>query len=294
MYKEDFIKYLRFEKRFSPHTIRSYDNDLSQFLNYCTEINHNTQPETTNHKIIRQWLAHLLENNITPRTVNRKISALKTYYKFLMKAGKIKANPLSKVISPKNVKKLPAFVEEKKINGLLDEFEFGKGFKGVRNRLIIEMLYATGMRLSELINLKENHINTERKSIKVLGKRNKERMIPIAKSLEKLILEYICQRNDFFQNPEAEFFFLTDKGKKLYEKFVYRIVTRHLTLITTLEKKSPHVLRHTFATHMLNSGAELNAIKELLGHANLSATQIYTHNTFEKLRSIYKQAHPRA
>jgi integrase/recombinase XerC len=201
---------------------------------------------------------------------------------------------MDKVISPKTSKKLPSFVEEVQINKLLDEFDFGNDFDGIRNKIIIEMFYNTGMRLSELIGIKDHDLDLNKCTVKVLGKRNKERILPLQLSFVKNLKEYKKNRTTEFPEIQHGYFFVTDKGNKLYEKFVYRIVNKYLNLVTTIEKKSPHILRHTFATHMLNNGADLNTIKELLGHANLAATQVYTHNTFEKLKTIYKQAHPRA
>jgi integrase/recombinase XerC len=230
----------------------------------------------------------LLEKGISPRTVNRKISTLKTYFKFLIREGIIHESPMSKVVSPKSKKRLPLFVEENQIESLLNEVEFDDGFIGERNKLIIELFYVTGIRLSELINIKTLDINFDNNLIKVLGKRNKERLIPLSdrvlKELRVFIEKYkIC--NYLFTNLG---------GTKVYTKLVYRVVNRYIGKISSINKKSPHILRHTFATHMLNNGADINAIKELLGHANLSATQVYTHNTIEKLKSVYKQAHPRA
>jgi integrase/recombinase XerC len=230
------------------------------------------------------------------RSVNRKISALKSYYKYLIRQGYIEVNPMKKVLSPKSPKKLPGFVEKDGMNDLLTKIEFGDDFAGIRNKLIIDSLYQTGVRLSELTGLKDRDIDFYEMCIKVTGKRNKQRIIPITNGLKNSIEEYQKLRNEEFSlsTDKEQYFLLTDRGKKLYAKFVYRIVHSYLEMVTTLERKSPHILRHTFATHMLNSGADLNAIKELLGHANLAATQIYTHNTFEKLKKAYKQAHPRA
>lgn len=236
----------------------------------------------------------MMENDISARTVNRKIATLRTYYKFLLRRDLIKKNPMDKVLAPKQEKKLPEFVEMEKMNELLDVYDFGDDFPGIRNRLMIEMFYVTGMRRAELINLKDPDLDTRGLTIKVLGKRRKERLIPFTNELKRNIEHYLDARERTFGRPDMDYFFITEKGNRIYEKLVYRIVNRHLDLVTTIEKKSPHILRHTFATHMLNKGADLNAIKELLGHANLSATQIYTHNTFEKLKQIYKQAHPRA
>ena len=293
-HKESFLKYLTFEKHYSPHTLRSYENDLNQFYDFCM----NTQSEHSiikvNFKDIRAWVVFLMGNRISARTINRKISTLKTFFKFLMREGLIDSNPVDKVLTPKQEKKLPQFIEQAQMDELLDFYQFGDDFEGVRNRLIIEMLYLTGIRRAELINLKDIDIDISRLTIKVLGKRRKERIIPITKEFRKSIEAYRKVRNDIKTDTVNSCFFLTKSGKKLYEKLVYRIVNKHLELITTLEKKSPHILRHTFATHLLNRGADLNAIKELLGHSSLSATEIYTHNTFKKLKQIYKQAHPRA
>jgi integrase/recombinase XerC len=209
-----------------------------------------------------------------------------------MKEGVISVNPVLKVLSPKSEKKLPVFVREPQMDHLLDDIEFGDDYKGMRNRLIIETFYNTGMRIAELINIKTYDVDLGKQVIKVLGKRNKERILPLSPEFAKILESYARIKEETF--PQSEWFFFTYKGNRLYQRFVYRVVHKYLALVTTLDKKSPHVLRHTFATHMLNKGADLNAIKELLGHANLSATEVYTHNTFEKLKSVYKQAHPRA
>jgi len=246
------------------------------------------------HHQIRNWIVELMESGNTARTANRKISALKTYFKYLLKEGIITVNPVAKVLTPKSDKKLPVFVNENQMNHLLDDIEFGDDFSGFRNRLIIETFYNTGARLSELISLKVTDVDFSQQVMKVLGKRNKERIIPLSSSFSDLLEKYSRTREATFPNDGNEWLFLTGAGKKLYPRLVYRIVNRFLSLVTTLDKKSPHILRHTFATHILNQGADLNAIKELLGHANLSATEVYTHNTFEKLKSVYKQAHPRA
>lgn len=293
-HKESFLKYITFEKRYSPHTVRSYENDLNQFYDFCMNIQSERSIIKVNFKDIRAWIVFLMGKGISARTVNRKISTLKTFFKFLMREGLVDSNPVDKVLTPRQEKVLPQFVEQNQMDELLDFYQFGDDFEGVRNRLIIEMLYVTGMRRAELINLKDFDIDISRLTIKVLGKRNKERIIPITKEFRKSIEAYRVVRNDINTDTVNSCFFLTKNGKKLYEKLVYRIVNKHLGLITTLEKKSPHILRHTFATHLLNRGADLNAIKELLGHSSLSATQIYTHNTFKKLKQIYKQAHPRA
>ncbi len=293
-YKESFINYIRYEKRYSPHTIRSYHNDLTQFMTYLSSIKKTSDETAADYKDIRSWIVYLMENNITPRSVNRKITTLKSYYKYLMRQQIITCNPMDKVLPPKSGKRLPGFVEQEKMDILLDNVDFGEDFKGVRNRLLIDVLYITGMRLSELINLTYHSIQLDDQSIKVLGKRSKERIIPFNPAYVQIFRDYIELKEKTFPNAGHDYFFVTDKGQPLYEKFVYRVVNKYLRFVTTMEKRSPHILRHTFATHMLNRGADLNAIKEILGHSNLSATQIYTHTTFEKLKAIYKQAHPRA
>ncbi|MBE9466701.1 MAG: tyrosine-type recombinase/integrase [Bacteroidetes bacterium] len=302
MHKTAFINYIKYEKHYSSYTIRSYKNDLQQYCAFCEKNYKDFDPLSANHKIIRKWIIFLMENNLSSRSIGRKLSTLKTFYKFLIREKIIENNPLDKVISPKIVKKLPSFVEKSKMDLLLDNVEFTNDYKGNRDKLIITTFYLTGIRLSELINLKINDIDYQMLTIKVLGKRNKERLIPFNRNFLKTLNDFKIVRKQYIDQLESnidnnydnEFFFLTQKGKKMYPKSVYRIVNKYLAIVTTNEKKSPHVLRHTFATHMLNNGADLNAIKELLGHANLSATQIYTHNTFEKLKKSYKQAHPRA
>jgi integrase/recombinase XerC len=249
--------------------------------------------DITSHQV-RAWIVSMMENQITPVSVHRKISCLRVFFRHLRKEGVIKSDPLEKVVLPKRKKTLPVFVAEEALDTLLDNDNFGDDFAGLRNRTIIEMLYLTGIRRSELIGLRSNDIDFREATVKVTGKRNKQRIIPLTKPFVARLEEYYKMRNEFTGSGNGEWFFITGKGNKLYDKFVYNIVKRYLSMVTTIEKKSPHILRHTFATHMLNHGADLNAIKEFLGHANLSATQVYTHNTFEKLKKIYKQAHPRA
>jgi len=294
MFKDLFLKYLQFEKRFSVNTIKSYENDLNQFTDFVVTNFKHSDIHLVDEKNVRAWVVSLMGKDFSALSINRKISTLKTFFKFLLREGEVKSNPMDKIVSPKTSKKLPSFVEEKQINKLLDDYSFGEDFAGVRNKTIVEMFYNTGMRLSELIGLENNSIDFYNGSIKVLGKRNKERILPLPTTFLKSVKEFIKTRDAEFPVLEHEFLFVTDKGNKLYEKFVYNIVNKYLNLVTTVEKKSPHILRHTFATHLLNRGADLNAIKELLGHSSLAATQIYTHNTFEKLKTIYKQAHPRA
>jgi integrase/recombinase XerC len=292
-HRESFLKYLKNQKRYSVRTLRAYSDDLEQFCAFCRFTCEEEQILQVDHKQIRKWVASMMDNHISARSVRRKISALKTFYRYLHKEGQVSDNPVKRIVLPKIEKKLPVFVSTDHMNTLLDNTEFGIDFKGLRNRLIIDLFYQTGIRLSELLNLKIVDINSYNRQLKVLGKRNKERIIPIAKGLETSINEYLDERKKI-ENGVQDFLFITEKGNQMYPKLIYRIVNNYLRLVTTVEKKSPHVLRHTFATHMLNAGADLNAIKEILGHSNLSATEIYTHNTFKKLKSIYKQAHPRA
>jgi integrase/recombinase XerC len=288
-----FLDYLEFEKRYSKRTIESYRTDLLQFDYFCKSIGEN-ELHLANSKLIRSWVVSLLEGNCQNRSVNRKISALKSFYKYLLRQGYISSNPLLKVESLKTGKQLPVFVTQTQTHQLFYDVEFGSDFPAIRKKLILDLLYTTGIRLSELIHLKDNDIDRVNQTIKVLGKRNKERIIPITQQLVKSIDAYSELRNKEEFEKTTENLLVTDKGEILYPKFVYRVVTNALKLVSTQTKKSPHVLRHTFATHMLNNGAEISAIKELLGHSSLAATQVYTHSTFEKLKKIYKQAHPRA
>ncbi|MDA3906124.1 MAG: tyrosine-type recombinase/integrase [Bacteroidales bacterium] len=295
MFIKEFLNYIEFERRFSVHTISSYTKDLEQFFDFLFKTYKIEKAQEIDFVFIRSWIALLMEEGNSPRTVNRKISTLKSYFRYLLKIGKIDQNPVLKITGPKVRKKLPVFIEEKSMNLLITEFGEPESFEQARDRLVVELFYATGIRRAELIGLKINDINLEKGLIKVLGKRNKERLIPVHNNLFRLIDSYLSFKHTTFSlKAQDEFFFLTIKGTKMYPKLVYRIVNNYLSRVSTQKKKSPHVLRHTFATHMLNHGADLNAVKELLGHANLAATQIYTHNTIEKLKNIYKLAHPKA
>lgn len=293
MYRESFFNYLEFEKRYSQHTIDAYQTDLRQFHQYLSEQYELKELSDASFQMVRSWVVSLLEQKIAPRSVNRKISSLKTFYKYLKREGVLQENPMSKVSSPKVAKRLPVFVEEERMEFLLDEVEFPEGYVGERDKSLLELFYATGMRVSELVNIKVRDIDFHTNSLKVLGKRNKERIIPFSPELSKLLQEYLVARDGKFGQSEAQFLLLRESGEKMDRGLVYRIVNSYLGVITTANKKSPHVLRHTFATHMLNNGADLNSIKEILGHANLSATQVYTHNTIEKLKRIHNHAHPR-
>ena len=288
MYIDVFLNFIKTEKRLSSHTVKSYSSDLKQFSKYLSkECNINSDINQVTFQTIRSWIIFLLENNINPRSVNRKISVLKSYYKFLLQEGILSYNPMIKIISPKTSKRLPSFVDKDDIQNLLDKVKFENNYIGNRDRLIIEFFYVTGIRLSELINIKISDIDFNNNYIKVLGKRNKERLIPLSNNMTNKLKNYVNE------NHISEYLF-NNKGKKMYSKLVYRLVKKHLNLVSSIDNKGPHVLRHTFATHMLNNGADINAIKELLGHSNLNATQVYTHNSIEKLKSVYNQAHPRA
>lgn len=289
MLQNKFISYLSSEKRFSQNTITSYSNDINQFYLFLfKEYEITNQITEVSFQIVRSWIANLLETGVAARSVNRKISTLKTFFKFLIREGIIIDSPMLKVIPPKSSKSLPLFIKESEIQNLLNEVSFDKGFIGQRDKLIIDLFYVTGIRLSELIDIQIIDIEFYKKTIKVLGKRNKERIIPLSEVIIKTLKIFI---NEY---KLKDFLFTDIKGNKVYPKLVYRVVKKYIGMISSINKRSPHVLRHTFATHMLNNGADINAIKDLLGHANLSATQVYTHNTVEKLKSIYKQAHPRA
>ncbi|MGY8987955.1 MAG: tyrosine-type recombinase/integrase [Flavobacteriales bacterium] len=288
MHKNNFLQYLEFEKRYSKHTLISYGTDLSQFSSYLKLEFEIENIKEVSHQIIRSWISSLLEIGISARTVNRKITTLKSFYKYLMQEDVISENPTRKIVSPKNSKKLPVFVEKSKMDILLNEIEFPEGFEGERDKLIIDVFYMTGVRLSELINIKISDIDFSNSQMKVLGKRKKERMIPLTNTL-------LNQIKIFSQKKSVNLLLFTNfEGLTLSPKQVYNLVNKYIGMVTSLDKKSPHILRHTFATHMLNNGADINAIKEILGHSNLSATQIYTHNTIDRLKTIYKQAHPRA
>jgi integrase/recombinase XerC len=290
---ELFLSYLKYEKRYSQHTLTAYGNDLDQFFLFGKELTEDFHIEDADHHFIRQWIVSLLDNGISAKSVNRKISTLKTFYKFLMREELIEKNPTDKVTIPKMGKKLPVFVQEKEMNKLLDGRFFTEDFEGRRDKAIVSLFYGTGIRLSELVGIRISDLNLTEKMVKVNGKGNKERIVPFPLEISGILIEYIKLRNEIFPDSGI-FLFLTGSGEPAYNKLIYRIVKSQLSLVTTIEKKSPHILRHSYATHLLNHGADLNAIKELLGHANLAATQIYTHTTFEQLKKVYKQAHPRA
>ncbi len=288
LFSTDFESYLSAEKRYSQHTVLAYLKDLEQFFDFSMIVNENELSEISS-KLVRGWLVSLIDNGYTNKSANRKLSSLRTYFNFLKRNGKVSRNPLTGIVGPKSEKRLPQFANETDLKRLdtlsIQEMEQSD----VRDLLMIELLYQTGMRLSELIGLRESDVNNDR--LKVLGKRNKERIIPMSKELNGLTKHYIQMKHQ--NGQDSEWLIVTNKGDKLYPKFVYRKINIYLGKVTELEKCSPHVLRHTFATHMLNNGAGLEVIKELLGHANLSATQVYTHSSFAQLNNIYSQAHPR-
>ena len=288
MYLKEFINYIQSEKRYSDYTITSYKVDLNQFFNYLIEEYKIDTPKNVTFKIVRNWISYLLESGLKPRSVNRKISSLKSYFKFLVISNYSNSNPTLKITSPKTSKRLPVFIEKEKINSLLDAKFFDDNFIGYRDRLIIELFYFTGIRLSELLNISIKDVDFNNSQIKVLGKRNKERLIPLTYTLILELKNYINKHN------LNSYLFVDENNNKLYSKKVYRIVNKYISKVSSLKKKSPHILRHSFATHMLNNGADINAIKEILGHSNLSATQIYTHNSIKKLKNVHKQAHPKA
>ena len=288
MYIDEFLNYIKSEKRYSDLTITSYKTDLVQFNSFLLNSFSITNPNKVDFKIVRSWISSLVESDLQSSSINRKISALKSFYRFLEISDYSTHNPTLKIIAPKISKKLPVFVEKSNINELLDKDFFENNFCGHRDKLIIEVFYFTGIRLTELLNISLKDIDYINSSLKVLGKRNKERIIPLAYSI-------LNEIKLFVKNYNLDNYLFTNEDKnKLYPKKIYRIVNKYISLVSSAKKKSPHVLRHSFATHMLNNGADLNAIKELLGHANLSATQVYTHNSIAKLKAVYKQAHPRS
>ncbi|MCB0505017.1 MAG: tyrosine-type recombinase/integrase [Cyclobacteriaceae bacterium] len=290
---ESFLKYIEFEKRYSKHTVISYKNDLEQFNIFLSNLDQQLNLQSVVYPHIRSWVITLVEDGISPSSVNRKMASLRSYYKFLMKSGALKKDPTIQLKALKTSKRLPQFAQESEMQRLFDLVDFGNDFTGKRDELMMELLYATGIRRSELIALKVDSINLGKSQIKVLGKRNKERIIPLNTEVAELIQKYLKMRDEAFGNTN-NFLLLTDKGEQLYDGFVYRKVKRYLGATTSLEKKSPHILRHTFATHLLNNGADLNAVKELLGHSSLAATQVYTHNSLDKLKKVFEQAHPKA
>lgn len=290
---KDFTDYLTLEKNYSKHTVTAYLKDLETFLAFASENYDYKNIKKVNYSVIRSWIVNLVDSGISNRTINRKMSSLKTYYKFLLKTQQIKENPLVKHKSLKTTSKLQVPFSEKEINEVIETLSKEEGFEGLRNKLIVELFYATGMRRTELVNLKVSDISLAQKTIKVLGKRNKERIIPLIPSIVDSIEQYIQERTRLENIKDTAYLLLSKKGVKIYETFVYRIINSYFSKASEKIKKSPHILRHSFATHLLNEGADLNAVKELLGHASLASTQVYTHNSIVQLKKVYQNAHPR-
>lgn len=294
---DTFISYLKHEKRYSAHTVLAYDTDLKQFLDFLQAQYQITAPSEASHFIIRSWIVSLMEDKLDPRSVNRKITTLRTLYRYLIRQRIVQRNPMLKVQAPKTKKKLPEYVDEEKMERLLDpKMEIAGDFQSVRNFLMVDFFYRTGVRLSELIGLKVSDVNLFSLTVTVLGKRNKVRQIPITNSFKIILQNYLGLRSDFLNEVgvDSPYFFLGNNGNQMYPGFVYRTVKSSISLVSTGKKRSPHILRHSFATAMLNHGADINAIKEILGHSSLAATQVYTHNSIEKLKEVYKQAFPKA
>ncbi len=293
-HQQHFLDQLRFQKRYSSHTIIAYENDLSSFSQFLRTEFEEIEVDKIKTTYVRTWLASMKEAEMSSRSLNRKISSLRSFFKYLLKNELVSANPVSAIISPKMPKRLPQFVEEKDTHDLFSTVVFSEGFKGLTEKLVLEVLYHTGIRKAELIGIQEHSIDRMNSNIKVKGKGNKERIIPISHILANEIKFYIEEKKKIWGKMENTTLFITAKGKPLDPKQVYNIANKYLKKITTIEKKSPHILRHSFATHLMNNGADLNAVKELLGHSSLAATQVYTHNTIEKLKDVYKKAHPKA
>ena len=288
-----FLDYLRLERNYSERTIVSYGTDLREFEEYLEETEAELDFTKVHADHVRNWISGLMDKGRTATSVNRKLSSLRSFYRFLLKKEWVVVNPMLKIVGPKKEKPLPSFVREKDMDRLLDELSFGEGFEGCRDRVILEVFYATGVRLSELIGLNEADVDFSARLIKVTGKRNKQRLIPFGNELMEELLIYNKVRTETFPDG-TEAFFVRKNGERMYPVQVYRLVKRNLSKVVTLKKKSPHVLRHTFATAMLNDNAELRAVQALLGHESLATTEVYTHTTFEELKKVYEQAHPRA
>lgn len=289
-----FLEYLHYEKNYSALTIKAYENDIESFTNFVSSTLDENNIAQVNYAQIRNWIVHLVEQKISNRSINRKLSSLSTYYKYLLKIGDIEVNPLSRHKSLKTDKKVQVPFSENEIEKVLDELDYDDSFEGIRDKSIIELFYSTGIRRIELIELKLTNLNLENKTLKVLGKRNKERLVPLLSTTIATISLYLIERNKLEVIKDANSLFLTKKGVKIYETLVYRIINKYFSKASKKVKKSPHILRHSFATHLLNQGADLNAVKELLGHSSLAATQVYTHNSIAELKKVHLRAHPRS
>ncbi|WP_430909362.1 tyrosine-type recombinase/integrase [Maribacter sp. 2-571] len=288
-----FMDYLSLEKKYSPHTVQAYGNDISAFAKYCEEAFELDRIEDIAYSLIRSWIVVLVDSGMSNRSVNRKVASLKAYYRFLLREGEISINPLAKHVALKTGKKVEVPFSEKEMEAVLQLPPFEEGFEGVRDKLMITLLYTTGIRRAELIALEFKDVDLGEKTIRVLGKRNKERIVPLLDSTVPLFFEYIKLRNALTEIADDAHIFLTKAGRKIYETLVYRTINRYFSEVSTKVKKSPHILRHTFATHLLNKGADLNSVKELLGHASLASTQVYTHNSIAELKKVHALAHPR-
>lgn len=290
---DSFLDYLRYERNYAVSTVECYRAAVLELQKFGEESLGDLTPSDVDAELVREWIASLMDKGCASTTINRKLSSVRAYYRFLLRKGEVAVDPLQKITGPKKKKRLPTFLRENEMNRLLDDVDFGEGFEGCRDHMIIEVFYATGMRLSELIGLDDKDVDFSASLIKVTGKRNKQRLIPFDKELGQSMQEYVNVRNEAVP-ARSEAFFVRKNGKRLYCSIVSCLVKRNLSKVVTVKKKSPHVLRHTFATAMLNNGADLSSIKELLGHESLATTEIYTHTTFEELKKVYNQAHPRA
>ena len=291
---QTFLSYLSLEKNYSDHTVQAYRKDIETFAAFCAEEYQVDAMAKVDYTLIRSWIVQLVDNGISNRSINRKIASLKAYYKFLLRIGEITANPLAKHKALKTSKKIEIPFSETEMQEVLSQITYDEGFEGARDKLIVELLYATGIRRAELINLKIDAIDIHSKTIKVLGKRNKERILPLLPSSLALIETYFGQREQLVEVHDERYVFLLKSGHKLYETLVYRVINKYLGKVSSKVKKSPHILRHTFATHMLNQGADLNSVKELLGHSSLASTQVYTHNSIAELKKVHSASHPRS
>ena len=291
---QEFLDYLKFEKRYSQLTTTAYQNDLFQFYDFLNRKFGSTSIEEIKAPLIKSWLVDLKEHGNVAKSINRKISTLKSYFKCHLRLGKIEQSPMITVVAPRMSKRLPAFINQSEAEDLFTRVHFSEGWQGETERMILAILYGTGIRVSELVNIKKHHLDLSNSNLKVLGKGNKERIIPLSPELKIRIENYLAESGKLAEQVDKDYFLLNDQGKKLNTRYVYTVVKGYLSRVTTIERKGPHTLRHSFATHLMNNGADLNAVKELLGHSSLASTQVYTHNTIDKLKDIYKKAHPKA
>lgn len=291
---ESFLAYVSLEKKYSPHTVKAYGTDLHEFKSFCEDTFEEPDIERVSYPLIRSWIVSLVNNAISNRTINRKIASLKAYYRFLQRMGTIEINPLAKHKALKTSKKIEVPFSEAEMGALLQEVSFGDGFVGIRDRLIVELLYTSGIRRAELIGLKCADLDLIEGTMKVLGKRNKERVIPLLQSTVTLFTAYLAERRVLQNIVDGAYVFLSKTGHKIYETLVYRVINRYLSEVSLKAKRSPHILRHTFATHLLNKGADMNSVKELLGHSSLASTQVYTHNSIAELKKVHLASHPRS